>query len=112
MNRHFRYHRPDAGAAERMVPAIVLISIGAIFLLRNLHFTYFREAIAWWPALLVAFGVVKLVDSEDNSGRVFGGLVGTAGGILLARNLGFLDISVRELWPLILIGAGLMMLVQ
>jgi hypothetical protein len=112
MNPHCRYHRADAGAAERMVPAIVLIAIGAFFLARNLQLVYFREVFAWWPALLIAFGVVKLVDSGSNQGRAFGGVILGAGGILLARNLGFIDISIRELWPLILIGVGLMMMFE
>ena len=54
--------------AERLVPAIVLIGIGAFFLLNNLHIVYFREIFGWWPALLIAYGIVKLVDSSDNSG--------------------------------------------
>ena len=104
------YRRNDVGAAERMVPAIVLIGIGALFLLNNLHIIYVREFIRYWPAILIAVGIVKLVDSSDGSGRAGGAVLVGVGAVFLARSLGYLDVSVGDLWPLILIGVGLMML--
>ena len=106
------YRRCQAGTAERLVPAIVLIGIGALFLLNNLHIVYAREILRYWPAILIAVGVVKLVDSSDSSGRAGGGVIVGVGAILMARSLGYLDVSIGELWPLILIGAGLMMLFE
>jgi len=110
MHKHYRDN--EVGAAERLVPALVLIGIGLLFLLRNLHFVYFREVFAYWPVILIAFGVMKLVDSSYQCGRVLGGFMMAAGGLILARNLGFIDIPMRDLWPLFLIGAGLFMLLQ
>jgi hypothetical protein len=112
MDPHFQHQcrRYQAGAAERMVPAIVLIGIGALFLLNNLHIIYAREILRFWPAILIAIGIVKLVDSSDASGRAGGAVIMGVGGVFLARSLGYLEVSVGELWPLILIGAGLMML--
>src|SRR5438552_1714355 len=114
MHKHYYhgYSGNELGAAERLVPALVLIGIGSLFLLNNLHLVYFREVFAYWPAILIAFGIVKLVDSTYQGGRVLGGIIMTAGGLLLARNLGFLDIAMRDLWPLLLIAAGLIMLFQ
>jgi hypothetical protein len=106
------YRRCQAGAAERLVPAIVLIGIGALFLLNNLHIVYAREILRYWPAIVIAVGIVKLVDSSDTSGRAAGGVIVGVGAILMARSLGYLDVSIGELWPLILIGAGLMMLFE
>ena len=112
MHRHYGDSRSEAGAAERLVPAMVLIGIGALFLLNNLHIVYFREITAWWPVILIAFGMVKLVDSPHQGGRVGGGVLVVAGGLFLARNLGYLDIRTRDLWPLVLIGVGVWMLIQ
>lgn len=109
----YNYHRcrrSEAGAAERMVPAIVLIGIGALFLLNNLHIIYAREVLRYWPAIIIAVGVVKLVDSSDGSGRAGGAVLVGVGAIFMARSLGYLSVSIGELWPLILIGLGLMML--
>jgi predicted membrane protein len=106
------YHREDAGASERLVPAIVLIAVGAIFLLHNLHVVYAFELFRYWPAILIAVGIVKLVDSSENSGRAAGGVLVAMGGIFLAQSLGFLDVHFWDLWPLILIGIGLAMLFE
>jgi len=105
---HCRNHQ--AGSAERMVPAIVLIAVGAIFLLHNLHIFYAQELFRYWPAILIAVGVVKLVDSPDNGGRVGGGVLVGLGAVFLAQSLGYLDIRIWDLWPAILIAVGVAML--
>jgi hypothetical protein len=112
MNPHYFYRRQEMGAVERSLPAMVLIGLGALFLLSNLHFVYLSQIYRWWPALFVAFGVVKLVDSEEYSSRVLGGIFCAAGALLLARNLGYLEFAIRNLWPLIPMGFGLWMLLD
>jgi hypothetical protein len=107
-----RYRRDDLGSAERLVPALVLIAIGALFLLNNLHIVYAHEIFRYWPAILIAVGIVKVVDSNENSGRAAGGVLIFVGGVFLARSFGYLDVSVWDLWPLILIGVGLLMLFE
>jgi hypothetical protein len=114
MDNHFsfRYRRDDVGSAERMVPAIVLIAVGAIFLLNNLHIVYANEIFRYWPAILIAVGMVKLVDSSDSGGRIGGGILIGLGAFFMARSLGYIDIGLGDLWPLILIAFGLMMLFE
>jgi predicted membrane protein len=106
----FRY-RDDSGSADRYIPALVLIVIGGLFLLDNLHIFYFHDVARYWPLVLVAVGLVKLVDSAQHSGRVWGGILLGLGALLLAQSLGYLDVNVWDLWPVILIGAGIAMLV-
>ena len=103
-----RWHQ----SSERFIPAIVLIGLGAIFLLNNLHIVAVQEVLRYWPAILIAVGIVQLVDSAFPMGRVAGGVLVAVGAFLLARNLGYLDIAIRDLWPLLLIGAGLLMLLN
>lgn len=95
-----------------VIPGLILVAVGAIFFLNNLHVFYIREIFRFWPALLIAGGVVKMVDSTYSGGRVFGAIVAGFGGIFLARNLGFLDLTMHEIWPLFLIGLGVLLLVQ
>jgi hypothetical protein len=109
---YHQYRRNDLGSAERLVPAIVLIGIGALFLLNNLHIIYMREILSYWPAILIAVGLVKLIDSSDSAGRAGGAVLMGVGAVFLARSLGYLEVSVGDLWPLILIGVGLVMLFQ
>jgi hypothetical protein len=112
LRQYEHYRRQECGAAERMVPAIVLIGIGALFLLNNLHIIYVHEIFRYWPMILIAVGIVKLVDSSDGSGRAGGAILMGVGGVFLARSLGYLEVSIGDLWPLILIAVGLMMLFE
>jgi len=96
----------------RLVPAVVLIAVGAIFFLNNMHIFYFRDVLRYWPALLIGLGLVKMVDSADNSGRAGGAILLIVGAIFLAPNLGIWDVSIGDLWPLILIAVGAVLLVQ
>lgn len=113
MQPHHDQHRPEACSVDRLVPALVVIGVGLYFLLNTLHIFAFRDILQYWPAAVVALGLVKLLESEDSCGRTGGGVLVAAGGLMLARNLGFLHLlRMREMWPLILIGIGLWMLVQ
>jgi hypothetical protein len=108
--RHWQRRQRIRNAS--FVPAIVLIAVGAIFFLNNLHIFYFHDVWRYWPVILIAVGLVKLVDSHDNSGRTAGGIVLIVGAIFLAPNLGFWNVSIGELWPLFLIGLGGLLLFQ
>ena len=95
-----------------LIPGIIVIGIGILFLLDNFHVVYVRDWWRYWPVALIAVGLVKLVDSNYGSGRVVGGIMMGAGAILLGDNLGLIDVTLDQLWPLILIGIGLAMLGQ
>ncbi|MGH9466738.1 MAG: LiaI-LiaF-like domain-containing protein, partial [Terriglobales bacterium] len=55
----------DATAVNAPVAAIILIVIGAIFLLRSLGFFYAASSQYFWPAILIAIGVYVLVRQRD-----------------------------------------------
>ncbi len=113
MQAHDHFHRHEAGSAERVVPALILIAVGAIFLLNNLHLLVVQDIIRYWPTSLIAWGIAKLVDSEETGGRIGGGVLIGTGAIFLADTLGYLDAPMGDLWwPVLLIAFGLMMLVE
>jgi hypothetical protein len=108
---NYRY-RCQAGTSDRFIPAVILIGIGALFLLNNLHLVYFHDILRFWPAILIAVGLVKLVDSASNEGRIGGGVLVGVGGIFMLQALGFLTVGILDLWPLILIAVGVWLLVE
>ena len=77
-----RYYRRRSIAGP-----VVLIAIGVIFLLGNLHYlswSMLRHYIAhWWPALLILWGVIKLIEhlQDQRAGLPSRGI--GAGGVLL-----------------------------
>jgi len=99
-------------SSERFIPAVILIGVGALFFLNNLHILPVRDVARYWPAILIAVGIIQLVDSAFAAGRTSGGVLVAIGSFLLARNLGYLDFRLRDMWPLILIAIGLLMLLD
>jgi len=105
-----RYY--EWGSTERMVPALILIGVGALWLLSNLQIPFFLNWWKFWPAILIAVGVVKLVDSPFAAGRKSGAFLLIVGSIFLAGNLDLVRIGWDQLWPFLLIGAGVWMLID
>jgi predicted membrane protein len=105
------YNRnPEWHTTRAIIPAIIVIGIGVLFLLNNLNIIYIRNWIDYWPVILIAIGLEKVVDSNFIGRRMGGGVLMFAGGLFLARNLGYLQVQIRDLWPLVLIFLGLFML--
>jgi hypothetical protein len=93
-----------------LIPGLIVIGVGLLFLLDNFHVIYVRDWWRYWPVVLIAVGLVKLVDSTFIGGRITGGILLGLGAIFLGQNLGFYYVGMHNLWPLFLIGAGLLML--
>jgi predicted membrane protein len=89
-----------------MVVGVAVIGLGLLFLLDNLGFLDFQYTLHFMPMLLVVLGVVKIVQSRSTQGVVVGALMAVAGVLFTLRSLGFLFISWRTLWPVILIAVG------
>jgi hypothetical protein len=102
----------DGRAHAGVIPGIIFVGIGALFLLNNLQIFPLHDLWRYWPAILIAVGMLKLVDSNYTQGRVFGGVLVGAGVVALAHTLGYITIRKQDLWPLILIGVGLLLLFQ
>jgi len=111
-DRRYRSHIHTGHTSAGLIPGLILVGIGALFFLNHLHIIYIREWMAYWPVILIAIGIVKLVDSNFTNGRVAGGVLFGLGVIFLAQSLGFIQLRIRDMWPLILIGLGLMLLFQ
>ena len=102
----------DWNSPQRFLPAVILIAVGAIFLLDNLHLFPGRDFWEYWPVALMIAGAFRLADSPDPKGRTLGGILLVGGGILLASNLGLIPINIGDLWPLALIAVGVFMLMN
>ena len=111
MTQNPQYPAPhERNVFPALVPGLILVAIGLLFLLDNLNILYLREWVRYWPVILIAIGLAKLVDSTFTGGRVVGAIFMGTGAVLLAKNLGLIVVRARDLWPLILIGLGLLLL--
>jgi len=103
----------DSGSVSPgLIFGLAIIAIGVLFLLDNfgvpVGFLW-----SYWPVLLIAVGLAKVVDSQDTSGRTGGAIIMLVGVVLIADkiHLPFLNnVSLWALWPLAIIVFGFMML--
>jgi len=109
MTQEFR-REPRWNANVTLIPALVVIGIGVLFLLGNLGIVIVHDWFDYWPVILIAVGLVKLVDSTFSGGRVAGAIIMGCGAVILADNLGYLHARWEDYWPLVLVAAGLLML--
>jgi hypothetical protein len=100
-------------AARQMWAGIILIALGVLFLLDRLwvlNFSWFFRT--WWPSLMILWGAVLLFTCRGR--RVTGPLVLiTLGAIFQIERLDlFYWWRMRQMWPLILIAAGVGLLIS
>jgi predicted membrane protein len=72
----------------------------------------FHDVARYWPVILIALGIVRLVDSHGTASLVWGGALAGVGALLLLDNLGIFYFDWRIFWPAVLIGLGILMLIR
>ena len=85
----------------------IVIAAGCLLLLDNLGIVRFHDFWQYWPVLLVAYGVSRVVDSRCLSGYVWGGMIALIGAFLLLDTLDIIVFNFNVVWPLLLIAFGL-----
>ena len=98
--------------AHGIVFSFAVIALGVLFLLDNMGIVSFHDVARYWPVILIALGVVRLVDSHGTASLVFGALLAGVGSLLLLDNLGIFYFEWRLFWPVVLIGVGVLMLLR
>ena len=103
--RRARFHSPG----KHLAAGLILTAIGLIFLLGNMGYLDVRRVFAFWPVILIIFGVVRIVTSRGcrQTAGIFGVVVGL---LFLLGSFGIIRLAFRELWPILLIGVGASML--
>jgi predicted membrane protein len=95
-----------------LVPGMIVVGIGVLFLLNNLGIVRVHDWWNLWPVILIAIGLTKLVDSPHPNEKSGGAVMLIVGSVFLAKNMGWFTWSIWEWWPILLIGAGLLMLLN
>ena len=88
----------------QLVIGLLIIIAGILFTLENVGVLDAQEYIRYWPAGLIAVGLVKLW--QGRGGAVGGFLFVFAGAWLLLESMDIVRISLWNLWPLLLVFAG------
>jgi predicted membrane protein len=92
-----------------VVPALVLIGLGVVFLLTENHIIHSYDLWKLWPFILIVAGLGQIY-THPRQRRFEGWLLVAAGLLFLASSFGYLHISAFEVWPIALIAAGFILL--
>ena len=104
---------PDLGSINAsLIFGFAIVAVGVLFLLDNFGVPV---GFLWgyWPVILIAVGLAKVVDSRETSGRTGGAIIMLVGLVLIADkvHLPFLaNRNLWDLWPLGIIAVGFMLL--
>lgn len=104
-DRRARRRRYRGGGGSNVVFGLILVTVGVLFLLRNFDVLYIRNIWQYWPLLLIAAGLSKVFWGRAEE-RTFGLVATFIGGVFLARTVFDVDVSLGQLWPVILVIVG------
>lgn len=94
----------------RVTPQIVLglliVAFGVTLTLDNLDYIEAGHVFRYWPLLLVAFGLARILNTDCTSGRVSGGIMVLIGAWLTADNVYGVPIDFAQWWPMVLVVIG------
>jgi predicted membrane protein len=93
-------------AVHQMGLGLIVIVIGAVFLLDNLDILDFDLRLFFWPTVLMMLGGLRVYSAESRSAYIWGGTMFTIGFVVLLSKMGFIAISLKALWPLAIIAVG------
>jgi predicted membrane protein len=98
--------RPDHGP---LIGGMVLILVGTFLLIAKMGYLPYGLIFHFWPMIFIMIGVVKLAYGSD---RVVGTILIGVGLLLQLSEIGVLHVHFWDLWPLVVIAAGGVMLWQ
>lgn len=99
-------------AQGSVITGVIIVGVGVVLLLAQIGVFRFHDAWRFWPAVLVLFGVARLMDTPTPTHVVWGSTMILIGSLLLLHYFGHFRYGMDELWPLFVIGGGLSLLFQ
>jgi hypothetical protein len=95
---------------NRILLGTVIIVFGVLALIDNLHLFGISNIISFWPSVFIVAGILKLGQANARGGQVFGALMIGVGVMLTLGHIGLIYFNVRDIWPLLLIGVGVLVI--
>lgn len=96
----------------RLVFGLMVIVIGLVFTLDRLGVLDAGHLLDYWPALLIAWGLTRVLQGPHCRGFWFGFVAIFVGAWLLFENLGLIYYHLWSFWPLLLVVLGLAMVLR
>lgn len=97
-------------SSQHIVFGIFILAFGILSLLDNLSFLNMRDYSQFWPLLLGAVGVLKLVQANSRGDYIIGTSLVAVCTVMMLNKFGIIQIRLRDFWPVFIIIAGLLMI--
>lgn len=101
-----RARRQGIPFSGRLLFGAVILTLGLLWTADNLGMLDADAVLRYWPALVMLVGVLRLTGTLVPRHTMSGALFLFIGSWMLARELGYIHISIFKLWPVFLILAG------
>jgi hypothetical protein len=98
--------------ATAAVFGVLLIGVGALFLLQNFGYIDAGQVGDWWPLLLIGFGTASLIAPKDPGDSATGAAVAALGAFFLLRNFDVIHWRFQDIWPAFLVLAGISLIAR
>ncbi len=91
-----------------LIIGVILLTVGVLFLLNNFEIITIEEPVShFWPLIIVALGLARIVQAESSRERRRGFAWVYFGLWLLVSVLHMFGLNFHNSWPLLLIGFGI-----
>jgi len=105
-------HYDDGRRVSRVIGGIILLSLGALFLLQNMGVVHAGRIWDYWPMLLVWAGLARLFAPRRAHHFAGGAVMLLLGVFFQLEELGAVWIRARDFWPALLVAAGLALVAE
>jgi predicted membrane protein len=102
--------RGDSRITGRMILGFAVMFLGILWTLDNLDLVESEPILEWWPVVVLAVGVAKLLGIATRRHLPWGIVFTLAGSWLLAANLDLVHTRLWDLWPVALVLLGFALL--
>ena len=96
---------------SNIVFGMILTLVGVLFLLHNLGIYYIYDIWRYWPLLLIAAGLSKVVFGRAGE-RTVGLIAVFIGGVFFIDNIFDVHVHLGQLWPVILVIVGMSVIMR
>jgi len=91
----------------RLVFGLLLVALGILWTLDNLQLIDASQLTRFWPAVLVLYGIARMLGASGRRAVFSGTLFISAGVWLLLHELGLVPWSLLQIWPVLLVVLGI-----
>ncbi|HVT43792.1 MAG TPA: DUF5668 domain-containing protein [Thermoanaerobaculia bacterium] len=91
----------------KLTGGIILVVLGVAFLLHQIDFLRIYDVWRFWPLILIALGLARIISPTERKSRGSGVWLVGLGACFLIGGFGLFGLSYGTVWPLFLVFIGL-----